>query len=142
MSTSELKQVMDDKLEAMSINFNEKLRVTERNLDDKITNVEKNLNEKLHSTETNLNLKLQSVKAEVTAGNEMLMMKINEVLCLKGEISSVDSKADTAIDHAKLSDWVQRNYKFSIFILIMSIILLCIIVQAGYAEVVFELFSK
>jgi hypothetical protein len=110
MDSKELKEVLD-----------EKIGLVAKNLDDKIANVEENLN-----------LKLQGVNAEVKSGNDMLLIKINEVLCLKGEVESVKEGTRWAV-------WVKNHPKTTVLVSVLIIIIISSLSNAGYAIEIIKL---
>jgi hypothetical protein len=102
-------------------------------MEGKIDSVEKNLNNRIDNFEENVNLKLSLVNNKIDSGNELLLIKINEVLYLKSEIKNVDIKAESAKKDAKLSAYIWNNPKFSIILLVCLIIIVCLLVESGYA---------
>lgn len=80
--------------------------------------------DKLDSMKENIELKLHGMRAEMNAGNELIMLKLQEMIDLKPKIEKVEKDA-------QFSAWVGKYPKLAIIILVLVIIGVYALIDAG-----------
>jgi len=91
------------------------------------------MDEKIDSLKENMDLKFQGLKAEITSGNEMIMLKMQEFIDKKVEKveKATLEKIDKVEEDAKFSAWVGNNPKLAILFLVAFIVGVYALIQTG-----------